>query len=141
MRDDEGVPNVKVDVDEIPEGDALFAKPATDEEDPLAAVAGGELHFDLFGEKLAGRFVLVRTDGRNRRRTGGRQDEWLLLHKRDDHAVDGWDPEAHPRSVKSGRTNDEVAAAPEAPVRPEDLDELSEDELEARLMARLEQVK
>jgi bifunctional non-homologous end joining protein LigD len=88
--------------------------PTGDEEDPLAAVAGGELHFDLFGEKLAGRFVLVRTDGRNRRRTGGRQDEWLLLHKRDDHAVDGWDPEAHPRSVKSGRTNDEVAAAPEA---------------------------
>jgi bifunctional non-homologous end joining protein LigD len=28
--------------------------------------------------------------------------------------VEGWDPEAHPHSVKSGRTNDEVAAAPEA---------------------------
>jgi bifunctional non-homologous end joining protein LigD len=86
----------------------------TRDEDPAAAVAGGELHFDLFGEKLAGRFVLVRTDGKSRRRTSGRQEEWLLLHKRDDHAVDGWDPEAHPLSVKSGRTNDEVAAAPEA---------------------------
>ncbi len=86
----------------------------TRDEDPLSAVESGELHFDLFGEKLAGRFVLVRTEGRNRRRTGGRQEEWLLLHKRDEHAVDGWDPEAHPRSVKSGRTNEDVAAAPEA---------------------------
>ena len=30
------------------------------------------------------------------------------------HAVAGWDPEDHPRSVKSGRTNDEVKAAPAA---------------------------
>ena len=29
-------------------------------------------------------------------------------------AVKGWDPEEHPRSVKSGRTNDEVKAAPAA---------------------------
>ena len=60
------------------------------------------------GEKLAGRFVLVRR-GRE-----GEKDQWLLFHKRDDHAVDGWDPEDHPRSVKSGRTNDEVQAAPAA---------------------------
>ena len=31
-------------------------------DDPLAAIAKGELHFDLEGEKLAGRFVLVRRD-------------------------------------------------------------------------------
>ena len=39
----------------------------------------GELHFDLVGEKLAGRFVLVRTrsDARGR-------EQWLLLHKHDD---------------------------------------------------------
>ena len=29
-------------------------------DDPLEAVAGGDLHFDLRGEKLSGRFVLVR---------------------------------------------------------------------------------
>ena len=29
-------------------------------------------------------------------------------------AREGWDPEEHPRSVKSGRTNDEVKAEPEA---------------------------
>ena len=39
-------------------------------------------------------------------------EQWLLLHKRDEHAVEGWDPEDHPRSVLSGRTNDEVAADP-----------------------------
>jgi hypothetical protein len=69
----------------------------------------GPLHFDLAGEKLAARFVLVRTD-----RDAAGKEQWLLLHKRDAHAVEGWDPEAHPRSVKSGRTNEEVAAAPDA---------------------------
>ena len=42
------------------------------------------------------------------RRRGEKQ--WLLLHKHDDDAVAGWDPEEHPRSVKTGRTNDEVKA-------------------------------
>jgi bifunctional non-homologous end joining protein LigD len=68
--------------------------------DPVRAVADGELHFDLLGEKLAGRFVLIRRDPKN----------WLLIHKNDEHAQRGWDPENLPRSVKSGRTNDEVAA-------------------------------
>ena len=36
-----------------------------------------------------------------------------MLHKHDDAAVDGWDPEDHPQSVLSGRTNDEVAADPD----------------------------
>ncbi|TDP94115.1 non-homologous end-joining DNA ligase [Labedaea rhizosphaerae] len=72
--------------------------------DPAAAIKKGELHFDLHGEKLAGRFVLVRR---------GDDDQWLLIHKDDDHAERGWDPEDRPKSVKSGRTNDEVAAAPE----------------------------
>lgn len=83
------------------------------EGDPRQAVSEGELHVDLHGEKLRGRFVLVRTD-RHGRGSGSAQESWLLLHKHDEHAVDGWDPEDHPRSVKSGRTNDEVAAAPEA---------------------------
>ena len=77
-------------------------------DDPLAAVAAGELHFELFGQKLAGRFILVRR-GRE-----GEKEQWLLMHKRDESAVQGWDPEDHPQSVKTGRTNDEVAAAPAA---------------------------
>jgi bifunctional non-homologous end joining protein LigD len=74
-------------------------------EDPARAVADGELHADLHGEKLRGRFVLVRTDGND-----GERENWLLLHKDDDDAVRGWRPEEHPRSVLTGRTNDEVKA-------------------------------
>ncbi len=76
--------------------------------DPLAAVDAGDLHFDLHGEKLSGRFALVR------RGEQGEREQWLLIHKHDDSAVPGWDPEEYPRSVKSGRTNDEVKAAPAA---------------------------
>jgi bifunctional non-homologous end joining protein LigD len=77
-------------------------------DDPARAIERGELHFDLEGEKLAGRFVLVR------RSKSGDKKQWLLIHKNDEHARHGWSPEDHPRSVASGRTNDEVAAAPEA---------------------------
>ncbi len=76
--------------------------------DPAAALAAGELHLDLFGEKLRGRFILVRT-----RTDSSGKEEWLILHKHDEYAVDGWSPEDHPRSVLSGRTNDEVKADPE----------------------------
>jgi bifunctional non-homologous end joining protein LigD len=79
---------------------------ATD--DPAASVASGELHADVTGHKLHGRLVLVR-----RGRGGDDKDQWLLLHKKDEYAVAGWDPEDHPRSVLSGRTNDEVKANPQ----------------------------
>ena len=82
-------------------------QPADD--DPAAALAGGELHFDLDGERLAGRFALVRRDDKR-----GGKEQWLLVHKHDEHARPGWDAEHHPTSVKSGRTNDEVARAPAA---------------------------
>ncbi len=77
-------------------------------DDPGAAIRAGELHFDVFGEKLRGRFVLVRT-----RQERGRA-QWLMLHKHDDEAIAGWRPWDHPRSVKTGRTNEEVASAPSA---------------------------
>jgi bifunctional non-homologous end joining protein LigD len=80
--------------------------------DPAAALKKGDLHFDLDGEKLKGRFVLVR-----RNKPSG-QDDWLLLHKRDETAVAGWDPEEHPQSVKSGRTNDEVVGKPKSKPKP-----------------------
>jgi bifunctional non-homologous end joining protein LigD len=76
-------------------------------DDPGKAVRAGELKFRLHGEKLRGRFTIVRTDGRRGRGDDDRE-KWLLLHKRDEAAVPGWNAEDHPRSVKSGRTNDEV---------------------------------
>ena len=78
---------------------------ATD--DPAAAVAAGELHADMHGHKLRGRLILVR---RESDRSG--QEQWLLLHKHDEYAVSGWEPGDYPRSVLSGRTNDEVKADP-----------------------------
>jgi bifunctional non-homologous end joining protein LigD len=77
-------------------------------DDPGAAIASGELHFDIFGEKLRGRLVLVRT------RVERGREQWLMLHKHDEWAVDGWSPDDHPASVKSGRTNEEVKAQPGA---------------------------
>jgi bifunctional non-homologous end joining protein LigD len=81
-------------------------------DDPKAALDHGELHADVHGKKLRGRLVLVRTE-----RTDGEADsgkaQWLLMHKNDEDAVKGWNPEDHPRSVFSGRTNDEVKADPE----------------------------
>ncbi len=82
---------------------------ATD--DPAAAVEAGELHADVHGQKLRGRLILVRRD-KNRPGSDG-SDQWLLMHKHDEYAVKGWDPEDYPRSVLSGRTNDEVKADPE----------------------------
>ncbi|HUR48714.1 MAG TPA: DNA polymerase ligase N-terminal domain-containing protein [Acidimicrobiales bacterium] len=78
--------------------------------DPGKALKKGELHFDMEGERLRGRFALVRTD----RAARSGKDQWLLIHKNDEFAVEGWDAEAFPESVKTGRTNDEVAAAPDA---------------------------
>jgi bifunctional non-homologous end joining protein LigD len=77
-------------------------------DDPMAEIARGGLHFALLGEKLRGRFALVRRGDRRGR------NEWMLFKKHDDDAVAGWNPEDYPRSVKSGRTNDEVRDAPTA---------------------------
>ena len=88
---------------------------ATD--DPAAAVAAGELHVDVHGDKLRGRLILVR---RGRDDCGGPgSEQWLLVHKHDEYAVTGWDPEDHPASVLSGRTNDQVKADPERMWRPD----------------------
>jgi bifunctional non-homologous end joining protein LigD len=81
-------------------------------DDAAASVAAGELHAEVYGHKLRGRLVLVRRDRPGAGSRSGRE-QWLLIHKRDEHAVDGWDAEDHPRSVLSGRTNDEVKADPD----------------------------
>jgi bifunctional non-homologous end joining protein LigD len=82
-------------------------EPEAETPDPAAALRAGEIKFVMHGERLRGRFVILRTDGRGSRRDAGRE-QWLLIHKRDGFAVDGWDAEDHPASVRSGLTNDEV---------------------------------
>lgn len=72
----------------------------------------GHLEFELHGEKLAGRWHLVRMG----RKSGERHENWLLI-KGDDEAARGeGDPdilEERPESVKTGRLVEEVAG--EAP--------------------------
>lgn len=90
-------------------------EPEAETPDPRAAIENGELKFRAAGQKIRGRFTIVRTSRRpgSAPRTAFEDDEgerWLLIHKRDADAVPGWDPEDHVESVKSGRTNDEVRA-------------------------------
>ena len=83
--------------------------------DATTAIPNGELKFLLHGEKLKGRFTIVRTSRRpgsapSRAFEDDEGEQWLLIHKRDEAAQDGWDAEDHPQSVKTGRTNDDVKA-------------------------------
>jgi bifunctional non-homologous end joining protein LigD len=68
-----------------------------------AQIARGDLKFRLNGEKLNGDFALVHMKGR------GKGNDWLIIKKRDEGAVEGWDVEAHAHSVLSGRTQEEIA--------------------------------
>jgi len=77
-------------------------EPEPETPNPRAALHKGEVKFVLHGERLRGRYTIVRTDDADGR------ERWLLLKKRDEAAVDGWDAEDHPTSVKTGRTNDEM---------------------------------
>jgi bifunctional non-homologous end joining protein LigD len=71
------------------------------------AMKRGRLTFVLHGEKLRGRWHLVRTRGTDK------QERWLLFKARDEAASEGADVlAARPASVLSGRTIDEVAASP-----------------------------
>lgn len=86
--------------------------PEAETPDPAAAIEKGELKFVLSGTKVRGRFTIVRTS----RRPGSApsaafeddSEQWLLIKKRDADASTGWDAEDFPKSVKTGRTNDEV---------------------------------
>ena len=70
---------------------------------PEKQLERGDFKFHLRGEKLNGDFALVLMKGR------GKGNEWLILKKRDDAAVEGWDPEDHARSILTGRTQEEIA--------------------------------
>jgi bifunctional non-homologous end joining protein LigD len=71
-----------------------------------AAIAGGKLSFELAGEKLRGRWHLIRTEPRSKR------EEWLLFKARDEQASDTGDVVVDkPASVVSGRTIAELQRA------------------------------
>ena len=69
----------------------------------LDQIARGDLKFRLHGEKLNGDFAIVHMKGR------GKGNDWLLIKKKDEFAVPGWDIESYAYSVLSGRTQEEIA--------------------------------
>jgi len=76
--------------------------------DPHRGYAKGHLVFDLDGEKLHGRWHLVRMRGR----ANDRHDNWLLIKGKDEEARGPRDKdilEEKPRSVATGRSIEEIA--------------------------------
>src|ERR1700733_4014750 len=69
----------------------------------LKQIEKGDLKFRLHGEKLKGEFAIVLMKGR------GKGNEWLLLKKRDAFAKPGWEVEEYAFSIKTGRTQEEIA--------------------------------
>ena len=78
--------------------------------DPEAALQKGDFKFILHGERLKGKWVLVRM----RRKPGERSkhENWLLIKERDEYATEELKPivERVTSSVRTGRTIDQIAA-------------------------------
>ncbi len=83
------------------------------ETDPFEEYDAGALKFELHGDKLRGRWTLVRIQNRE----GGDPDKhWLLIKERDDEVRTGAAArltELRPESVLTGKLLDEIAARPE----------------------------
>jgi bifunctional non-homologous end joining protein LigD len=78
-------------------------------EDPHKGLRAGSLKFRLKGEKLEGRWALVKIKGKDARDDA---KSWLLIKEKDDHVRPSaeWSvTEARPESVATGRTLEEVA--------------------------------
>lgn len=78
--------------------------------DAAKEIAGGKLKFVMQGEKLKGLFTLVRIKPRE----GESGEPWLLFKDKDEYAKATWDIARHARSVKSGKTVDDVGRDPAA---------------------------
>ncbi|MFY9673070.1 MAG: non-homologous end-joining DNA ligase [Terriglobales bacterium] len=74
--------------------------PGTDRE-AASMLANGDLKFRLNGKRLKGDFALIHIKGR---RPGSKGTEWLLIKKKDDEVVPGFDIEKYDTSVLTNRT-------------------------------------
>jgi len=75
------------------------------EEEAAAMLAKGDLKFRLKGKRLNGDFALVHIKGR----AGSKGNEWLLIKKRDNHVVAGFNIDAYDTSILTDRTMAEIA--------------------------------
>jgi bifunctional non-homologous end joining protein LigD len=76
------------------------------EADAAAMLAKGDLKFRLNGKRLKGDFALIKMKGR---RPGSKGNEWLMIKKHDDQAVEGYDAGDIDESVLSKRSMDDIA--------------------------------
>src|SRR5437762_14173866 len=74
--------------------------------DPHQMIEKGDFKFRLKGKKLKGEFVLARMRSR---RPGSKGTEWLLIKKRDAHAVEGYNIDKFDYSVLTQRSIAEIA--------------------------------
>jgi bifunctional non-homologous end joining protein LigD len=74
------------------------------DEPASAQIARGDLKFRLHGQKLSGTWALVHMKGR------GKGNDWLIIKKKDEAAQPDWNIEDFAQSVKTGRTQEEIAA-------------------------------
>lgn len=85
------------------------------EGDPARELAGGSLKFELKGQRLTGRWTLIRMKPRD----GEEDKNWLLIKEKDDHVRRDDPVTGIETSVRTGRTLAEIARA-EAPTSFED---------------------
>jgi bifunctional non-homologous end joining protein LigD len=76
------------------------------EKEAVAMLAKGDLKFRLKGTRLNGDFALVHIKAR---RPGSKGNEWLLIKKKDDHVVEGFNIDAYDTSILTGRTMAQIA--------------------------------
>ena len=70
------------------------------EKEAASMLAKGDLKFRLKGKRLKGDFALVHIKGRS----GSKGNEWLLIKKKDDHVVAGFDIDKYDTSILTDRT-------------------------------------
>ncbi len=76
------------------------------EAEAVAMLAKGDLKFRLHGKKLNGDFAIVKMKGR---RPGSKGNEWLLIKKHDEYAVEGYDIDQYDESVLTRRSLADIA--------------------------------
>jgi len=76
------------------------------EKEAAAMLAKGDLKFRLKGKRLKGDFALVHIKAR---RPGSKGNEWLLIKKKDDHVVEGFNIDEYETSILTGRTMAQIA--------------------------------
>ncbi len=78
------------------------------EKEAVTMLAKGDLKFRLKGKRLKGDFALVHIKGR---RPGSKGNEWLLIKKKDDQVVAGFDisEDAYDTSILTHRTMAQIA--------------------------------